>query len=43
MTCSHTGLSKPECSCPPCIDELVQKHAHRDHNGELLTPDESMS
>ncbi len=25
-TCEHTGLSKPECHCPPCLRALVEQH-----------------
>jgi len=27
--CPHTGLHKPECSCPACLRELVATHAPR--------------
>ncbi len=25
--CPVTNLSKPECHCPSCINELIQKHS----------------
>jgi hypothetical protein len=24
--CTHTGLTKPECHCAPCLRELVDRH-----------------
>jgi hypothetical protein len=27
MTCTHTGLSKPECSCPECVRELLTENS----------------
>jgi hypothetical protein len=27
MTCEHTGLTKPECSCHSCLIELMERHA----------------
>ena len=26
-TCPHTGLSVPECSCVPCIEQQLQRFA----------------
>ena len=25
--CEHTGLARPNCSCPPCLDDLIREHA----------------
>ena len=27
MTCEHTALTKPECSCRSCFVEQVERHA----------------
>ena len=27
MSCPHTGLGIPECSCPECIRKLIEAQA----------------
>lgn len=29
-SCPHTGLSRPECSCPSCIRDLLDRYGPRD-------------